>query len=118
MEFLGETKPKQNNEFTSKTYFPLQNILNIILTRLVNNVLGMQIVKSILLQSSFILKFILNQYSHANRYMSFYHQYFCEVVFCFEERSNIFFIETIHCVIYEIHIYLLIAFNNYSTCFT
>ena len=51
---------------------------------------------------------VLDQYSHANRYMSCHQQFFCTVTFCFE---------IIHCIIQEILIYLLTACNNYSTCF-
>ena len=34
---------------------------------------------------------VLNQYSHANQYMSFHQQFFCEVIFCFENKVTSFY---------------------------
>ena len=34
----------------------------------------------------YVAFFVLNQYSHANRYMSFCQLFFCEVVLCFEKK--------------------------------
>ena len=59
---------------------------------------------------------VLNQYSHAKRYMSFHQQFSCEVILCLEKEVTSF-IETIHSVIKKFHIYLLATCNNYSTCF-
>ena len=34
---------------------------------------------------------VLDQYSHANRCVSFHQQFFCEVIFCFEKESLSFY---------------------------
>ena len=59
---------------------------------------------------------VLDPYSHANRYMSFHQQFFCEVIFCFEKEVTPFY-RNYSFVIQEIIIYLLTACNNYSTSF-
>ena len=33
----------------------------------------------------------LDQYSHANRHMSFHEQFFCEVILCFEKEVTSFY---------------------------
>ena len=40
---------------------------------------------------SYIAFSALNQYSHANQYMSFCQQFFCEVLFCFEKEVPSFY---------------------------
>ena len=59
---------------------------------------------------------LLDQYSHANRYMSFRKQFFCEVTLCFEKEVTSFYQN------YSLrnlrNSYLSVtACNNYSTCF-
>ena len=34
---------------------------------------------------------VLDQYSHANQYMSFHQQFFCEVIRCFEKEVTTFY---------------------------
>ena len=34
---------------------------------------------------------VLDQYSHANRYMSIHQQFFCEVTLCFEKEVTSFY---------------------------